>query len=266
MDFDQILYASIKACQLGRKVLLDYFGELKNVEDKFHAGLVSEADKESERVIKNYLLEKFPGTFFLGEETFFSNKEDKQSQQGKWICDPLDGTTNYVHQFPIFCISLAFEWQNQVQVGVIDVPMLHETYTAVRGQGAFVNGKQIYVNKNTDFSKSLLATGFFPDDKRELEEQLNYFGSIVGDCRGVRRAGAAAYDLCQVARGVFHGFWEKNLSPWHVAAGQILVEEAGGIVRSYKNEVHTPYSRSLVAGNSTIVDGILKRFVTVKNK
>jgi len=144
--------------------------------------------------------------------------------------------------------------------------MLNETYTAVRGQGAFVNGKPIHINKNTDFSKSLLATGFFPDDKRALEEQLHFFGSIVGDCRGVRRAGAAAYDLCQVARGVFDGFWEKNLSPWDVAAGQILVEEAGGVVRNYENEIHTPYSRSLVAGNSTIVDGILKRFVTDRNK
>lgn len=266
MDFNQILYASIKACQLGRQVLLGYFGELKNVEEKFHAGLVSEADKESERVIKNYLLEKFPGTFFLGEETYFENHEDKSSQQGKWICDPLDGTTNYVHQFPIFCVSLAFEWQNQVQVGVIDVPILNETYTAIRGQGAYVNGKRLHVSKNTEFSKSLLATGFFPDDKLELAEQLQYFSSIVGDCRGVRRAGAAAYDLCQVARGVFDGFWEKNLSPWDVAAGQVIVEEAGGIVRSYKNEIHTPYTRSLVAGNPTIVDGILNRFVSVKTK
>lgn len=260
MDFDQILYASIKACRLGRQVLLSYFGELKKIEEKFHAGLVSEADKESERVIKGYLLEKFPGTFFLGEETYFENKEDKDTQQGKWICDPLDGTTNYVHQFPVFCISLAFEWQNQVQVGVIDVPILNETYTAIRGKGAHVNGKPLHINKNTDFSKSLLATGFFPDDKIELAEQLKFFGSIVGDCRGVRRAGAAAYDLCQVARGVFDGFWEKNLSPWDVAAGQVIVEEAGGIVRNYQNEVHNPYSRSLVAGNSAIVSEILRRF------
>ena len=245
-------------------MLLSYFGELKKIEEKFHAGLVSEADKESERVIKSYLMEKFPKTFFLGEETYFENKEDKNTDQGKWICDPLDGTTNYVHQFPIFCISLGFEWNGQVQVGVIDVPMLNETYTAVRGQGAFVNGHPLNINKNTDFSKSLLATGFFPDDKQALAEQLKFFGSIVGDCRGVRRAGAAAFDLCQVARGVFDGFWEKDLSPWDVAAGQVIVEEAGGIVRTYKNELHTPYSRSLVAGNSAIVNDIIKRFNNTK--
>ena len=264
MDLDQILIASLKACRLGRQVLLSYFGELKKIEEKFHAGLVSEADKESERVIKSYLMEKFPKTFFLGEETYFENKEDKNTDQGKWICDPLDGTTNYVHQFPIFCISLGFEWNGQVQVGVIDVPMLNETYTAVRGQGAFVNGHPLNINKNTDFSKSLLATGFFPDDKQALAEQLKFFGSIVGDCRGVRRAGAAAFDLCQVARGVFDGFWEKDLSPWDVAAGQVIVEEAGGIVRTYKNELHTPYSRSLVAGNSAIVNDIIKRFNNTK--
>lgn len=260
MDFDQILIASLKACRLGRQVLLSYFGELKNIEEKFHAGLVSEADKESERVIKSYLLEKFPNTFFLGEETYFENKEDRKASQGKWICDPLDGTTNYVHRFPIFCISLAFEINDQVQVGVIDVPMLNETYTAVRGKGAFVNGRPIHISNNADFSKSLLATGFFPDDKMALAEQLRFFGSIVGDCRGVRRAGAAAYDLCQVARGVFDGFWEKDLSPWDVAAGQVLVEEAGGVVRTYKNQPHNPYSRSLVAGNLPIVNEIIKRF------
>lgn len=266
MDLDQILFASLKACRLGRRVLLDYFGELKNVEDKFHAGLVSEADKESERVIKSYLLDKFPQTFFLGEETFFANNEDKKSEHGKWICDPLDGTTNYVHQFPVFCISLAFEWNNLVQVGVIDVPILNETYTAVRGKGAFVNGHPLKINKNTDFSKSLLATGFFPDDKTALAEQLKYFGSIVGDCRGVRRAGAAAYDLCQVARGVFDGFWEKNLSPWDVAAGQIIVEESGGVVRTYNNEVHNPYSKSLIAGNPAIVKEIISRISATSSK
>lgn len=260
MDFDQILFSSLKACRLGRQVLLSYFGELKKIEEKFHAGLVSDADKESERVIKSYLLEKYPGTFFLGEETFFENKEDKKTDQGKWICDPLDGTTNYVHQFPIFCISLAFEWKDQIQVGVIDVPILNETYTAIRGKGAYVNGRPLNVNKNTDFSKSMLATGFFPDDKIALAEQLKFFSSIVGECRGVRRAGAAAYDLCQVARGVFDGFWEKNLSPWDVAAGQVIVEEAGGILRTYQNEIHTPYSQSLIAGNSTIVDALLKKF------
>ena len=262
MDLDQILFASLKACRLGRQVLLSYFGELKKIEEKFHAGLVSEADKESERVIKGFLMEKFPNSFFLGEETFFENQQDKKTDQGKWICDPLDGTTNYVHQFPIFCISLAFEWNDQVQVGVIDVPILNETYSAIRGQGAFVNGRPISINKNKDFSKSLLATGFFPDDKLALAEQLKYFGSIVGDCRGVRRAGAAAYDLCQVARGVFDGFWEKDLSPWDVAAGQLLVEESGGVVRTYNNEMHNPYSRSIVAGNSDIVGEIIKRFKT----
>lgn len=259
MDLDQILFASLKACRLGRHVLLSYFGELKKIEEKFHAGLVSEADKESERVIKSFLLDKFPNTFFLGEETYFENHLEGKSDQGKWICDPLDGTTNYIHQFPIFCISLAFEWNDQLQVGVIDVPILNETYTAVRGKGAYVNGRPLKVNKNTEFSKSLLATGFFPDDKIALAEQLKYFGSIVGDCRGVRRAGAAAYDLTQVARGVFDGFWEKDLSPWDVAAGQLLVEEAGGIVRTYKNETHTPYSRSIVAGSPAVANEIIKR-------
>lgn len=259
MNYWELLNDAVKATRLGRHILLEYFGKLKNVQDKFQAGLVSEADQESEKTIKEFLLKRHPDSFFLGEESFFKNSQDYGSMSGKWICDPLDGTTNYIHQFPIFCISLAYELNNELVVGVIDVPILNETYTAIKGQGSWVNGQPLKVNSNTDFSKSLLATGFFPDDKPALQEQLKHFGQIVGDCRGVRRAGAAAYDLCQVARGVFDGFWEKNLSPWDVAAGQLIVEEAGGICRDYDNKIHTPYSKSIVAGTKSTVTEIIYR-------
>lgn len=262
INLQKMLYDSIKATRLARSILLSYYGKLSEVEEKFQAGLVSEADKDSEKVIKNHLLSLYPDTEFLGEESSYagqSTSQERANQIGRWICDPLDGTTNYVHQFPVFCISLAFEYKNEIQIGVIDVPMLNETYTAIKNQGAFVNGKKLSINQNKDFKKTLLATGFFHDDKKALNEQINSFINIVGDCRGVRRPGAAAYDLCQVARGVFDGFWEKNLSPWDVAAGQLLVEEAGGVVRTFDNQPHSPYSRSIVAGNETIVNEIIKR-------
>lgn len=263
MNLKQALYDTIHATKLARKILLDYYGRLSEVEEKHLAGLVSEADKESEKVIKNFLLNKYPHTEFLGEESSFAGETvsaGRASEKPRWICDPLDGTTNYIHQFPIFCISIGLEHRGEVILGVIDVPILGETYTAIKGQGAFVNGKKLKINPNTDLKKALLATGFFPDDKTALQEQIQLFSAIVGDCRGIRRAGAAAYDLCQVARGVFDGFWEKNLSPWDVAAGQLLVEEAGGVARSYNNEPHNPYSRSIVAGNLAMVEEILKRF------
>lgn len=263
MNLKQLLYDSIQATKLARQVLMDYYGRLSQVQEKHLAGLVSEADKESEIAIKNFLLNKYPQSEFLGEESTHAGETtsfERATNKPRWICDPLDGTTNYIHQFPIFCISLALEYQNEILIGVIDVPMLGETYTAIKGQGAFVNGKKIAINQNTEMKKALLATGFFPDDKLALKEQIQLFSAIVGDCRGVRRAGAAAYDLCQVARGVFDGFWEKNLKPWDVAAGQLIVEEAGGILKTYEGTPHTPYSHSVVAGNSPMVEQILNRF------
>lgn len=263
MELRQALYDTIQATRIARKVLLDYYGRLSQVEEKHLAGLVSEADKESEKVIKNFLLNKYPQTEFMGEESSFAGENvapGRASSKPRWICDPLDGTTNYIHQFPIFCISIGLEHNGELLLGVIDVPMLGETYSAIKGQGAFVNGKKIKINANKNLNKALLATGFFPDDKSALKEQIQLFSAIVGDCRGIRRAGAAAYDLCQVARGVFDGFWEKNLSPWDVAAGQLIVEEAGGVVRTYENKPHDPYCKSIVAGNEEMVTQIISRF------
>ena len=261
-DWSQVLKIALMACRRGREVLLQHFGRLEHVEEKFHAGLVSEADKESERVISQFLKEHFPKTEFLGEESAFSGAKVQAGRggpDGRWILDPLDGTTNYVHRFPIFCISLALEVNGDLKLGIIDVPLLNETYVAIRGQGAFVNGRKISVSETGELKSSLLSTGFFPDDIEALEEQLKIFSNLVRDCRGVRRPGAAAYDLCQVARGVFDGFWEKNLKPWDVAAGQILVEEAGGILKTYKGHAHDPYQTSVIASNKKLMPILLDR-------
>lgn len=257
------LKVALRACRQGRSILMDHFGRLEHIEKKFQAGLVSEADQLSEKAIIQVLKTAYPHSEVLGEESDAAGtkvREGRGGPEGRWILDPLDGTTNYIHRFPIFCISLALEVSGELKVAVIDVPFLGETYTAIRGQGAFVNGVPIKISSNEAMEDSLLATGFFAEDKEALREQLDLFGRLVGDARGVRRAGAAAYDLCQVARGVFDGFWEKNLKPWDVAAGQLLVEEAGGVVRSYDGQAHHPYSKSVVAGNSAIVNEILRRF------
>ncbi|MCB0368090.1 MAG: inositol monophosphatase, partial [Bdellovibrionales bacterium] len=222
----------------------------------------------SEAVIKNFLLTKYPESEFLGEETSYAEGTTPTSgscDKARWICDPLDGTTNYIHQYPIFCISTALEKNGEILLGVIDVPLLGETYTAIKGQGSFVNGKKIHVNKNTDLSKAMLCTGFFPENKEALQLQLQLFSSIVGDCRAIRRSGSAAFDLCQIARGVFDGYWEKNLSPWDVAAGQLIVEEAGGVLKDYQGNKHSPYSRALVSGNESMVNAMLARFKPIIN-
>lgn len=268
MDWKQVLSQAIKAVSLGREVLLNYFGNLEHIEEKFQAGLVSEADKESERVIAEHLKKNFPSIEFLGEETFAAKNAPgakvevlPAGPQGRWILDPLDGTTNYIHRFPIFCISLGLEVSGQMQVAVIDVPILKETYTAIRGQGAFVNGRPLRVSRNTELKKALLATGFVAEHEHVISEQLKIFDEMVRKCRGVRRPGAAAYDLAQVARGVFDGYWERNIQPWDAAAGILLVEEAGGVVQTYRGDEYNPYKNSIVAGNADIVreiQGVLK--------
>lgn len=264
MDWEQVLGTAIKAVSLGREVLLNYFGNLEHIEEKFQAGLVSEADKESERVIADHLRKNFPDIEFLGEESYSAGAKvqwQTAGAKGRWILDPLDGTTNYIHRFPIFCISLGLEINGQIQVAVIDVPMLKETYTAIRGKGAFVNGRPLSVSKNTEFRNALLATGFVAEHEHIISEQLKIFDSIVRKCRGVRRPGAAAYDLCQVARGVFDGYWERNIQPWDAAAGILLVEEAGGVVTTYRGDKYNPYKNSIIAGNATVVEQIRKELL-----
>lgn len=252
-NLNDILYKALRAVRLGREVLLHYSGRLENVQQKFQAGLVSEADVESERVIRAELLKHYPDFEFLGEESATDKDLARhQTDKPRWILDPLDGTTNYVHGLPIYNISLALEFQGQTWVGVVDAPALNEVYCAKKGGGAFVNGRPIHVSTREKLDQALLATGFISDLEPNLVEQLKVFEKIVRQSRGIRRPGAAALDLAWVARGVFDGYWEKNLQPWDVAAGALLVQEAGGVVTTYRGQKHNPFKDSTIAGNPTI--------------
>lgn len=258
----EVLKKALKAVRAGRESLLSYYGRLNSIEIKEQAGLVSEADREAERIISQALKSIEPSWEFLGEEESFLKGQgyfSSNQKGGRWILDPLDGTTNYIHQFPIFCISLALEFEGQLQLAIIDIPMMNETYTAIRGDGAFLNGRPICVSETQDLKDSLLATGFFAENKPALEEQLHIFADLVKFCRGIRRPGAAAYDLCMVAKGTFDGFWEPNLKPWDVAAGQLLVEEAGGVVVNKSGKRHSPYDQYIVATNKHIASALLNR-------
>lgn len=257
-DWKSALYVALRAARAGREVLLHYFGRISNIEEKFQAGLVSEADRESERAIFDLLRKNFPQDEFLGEESTldFSKVKPSASAKGRWIVDPLDGTTNYIHRFPIFCVSIGYEYDGQLQLAVIDVPLLGEVYSAIRGQGAFLNGKRLQISRTKNLKDSLLATGFFGDDERLLKEQLEIFSQVVRVSRGVRRPGAAAYDLTQVAAGVIDCFWERNLKPWDSAAGALLVREAGGVVTTYRGKDYNPFHNSLIAGNPAIAGAI----------
>lgn len=258
------LEAALEAIELGRACLLGYFGKINQVSSKEKAGLVSEADRGSEKIIQDYLQRYHPDVAFLGEEQAFQEKTElvRQSVGARWILDPLDGTTNYVHRFPIFCISLALEVDGVLELGIIDAPLLKQTWVAERGKGAFCNSERIHVSATQNFSDSLLATGFSiadPDHPEDMLQQIQIFSELVTVARGIRRAGAAAYDLAMVGSGVFDLFWEKNLQPWDTAAGSLIIQEAGGIVRTYRGEPHNPFDGTMVAGNKFLVEQFLKK-------
>jgi myo-inositol-1(or 4)-monophosphatase len=259
-EWDLALHEAIKAARFGREVLLSYLGNLRKIEEKFQAGLVSEADRESERVIFDHLRKKFPLDEFIGEESTLDQDLPKSPgiKGGRWIVDPLDGTTNYIHQFPIFSVSIGYEYNGVVQLGVIDMPMLGEVYTAIKGRGAFVNGKPMRVSATEELKNAFLATGFFGDNEKVLQEQLRIFPDMVRKCRAIRRPGAASYDLALVARGVFDGYYERGLKPWDASAGSLLIREAGGVVNTYREKFYNGYANTCVASNPNLMSQICK--------
>ena len=262
------MHKAIQAARIGREVLLHYYGRLEKIEAKVQAGLVSEADKESEKAIFAYLRKYFPDDDFVGEESALdlTKVAVKSPKRGRWIVDPLDGTTNYIHRFPVWTVSIGYEWDGQIQLGVIDAPIMGEVYSALRGRGAWMNGQRLQVSRTKTVFDSLLATGFFSEHEDNLQEQLRIFSNIVRDCRGVRRAGAASYDLCMVARGIFDAYWEKGLKPWDSAAGALLVEEAGGVITTYRGKKYHPFLNSVIAGNSSVVTELRGRFTAMLSK
>lgn len=210
--------------------------------------LVTEVDKLSEKILIEKIRKYYPQHSILSEESGIrDNNLDYQ-----WIIDPLDGTTNYAHGFPVYSISVALKYKEEVILGVVYVPKLNELYFAIKDEGAFLNGERINVSNTKKLEKSLLATGFPYDRATDSNNNLKYFNQIVTKVRGIRRTGSAAFDLCNVAAGRFDGYWELKLNPWDTAAGILLVQEAGGKVINYSGQ------KLLIAGNKNICDLLLK--------
>lgn len=249
------LQVALSAARAGRDELLKYLGRLENVDKKFQAGLVTEADRAAEAAIHEVLKTYTPDFEFLGEESSANDKALKVQSQSdyRWIVDPLDGTTNYVHQFPFFAVSIGLEFQGKVVVGVVDAPLLNEVYCAVKNGGSYVNGKALRVSRTNSLEDAFVATGFHAEKQKMFEEQLEMFSYLGPKVRAVRRPGAASLDLCYLARGVFDLYYERGLQPWDSAAGAIIVEEAGGVVRSFFEDHYSPFQNSLLAGNPKLV-------------
>ena len=214
--------------------------------------LVTEADREAERQVKEYLLARYPDHAFLGEE-------EGQSGEGEltWIVDPLDGTVNFAHRFPFFAVSVALARGDEVLVAVVLDSPHDELFTAVKGQGAYLNGARIRVSDTRELARSLLATGF-PYQVEKAEEALKLFTRVLMRGLPIRRPGAAALDLAYVAAGRIDGFWEMKLNPWDVAAGVLLIQEAGGRISDLEGRPFHLRSPYIVASNGHIHDQLLE--------
>jgi myo-inositol-1(or 4)-monophosphatase len=239
--------AARSAAREAGEVLREGFGWQHSVRYKGEVDLVTEVDEEAERVISEILLGTFPAYGMLAEEGgALAGEED-----ARWIVDPLDGTTNYAHGLPIFAVSIALERAGEVVLGVVHDPMWEETYAAERGRGATLNGEPIRVSGTEEPIRALIATGF-PYDRAEMPEALDLFGRFAALTRGMRRLGSTALDLCYVAAGKLDGYYERGIWAWDIAAGSLILEEAGGKVTDYRGGELDLEGREIVASNGAL--------------
>jgi myo-inositol-1(or 4)-monophosphatase len=229
--------------------------------DKFD--LVTNADIASEEIILTLLDAEQNGTKVLAEES--RALYDEPPLEAVWIVDPLDGTTNFVHGLPWFAVSIAYLDKGKCEIGIIYAPMQDELFCACRGQGAWLNGESIRVSEVADLSQALLATGFPCDVHLHPEPVLGALENLLIHSQGIRRGGAAALDLAAVACGRLDGFWEIKLKPWDTAAGKLLVEEAGGKVTDFNNEIYSPFVPEIACSNGRIHDQIIKQLRAYSN-
>src|SRR6185312_10388427 len=239
-------------------LLMPYFRRRVTVEYKGEADLVTEADRNSEALIRKRIQALWPDHDVLGEE---EGLVDTGSEY-RWYVDPLDGTTNFAHSFPMFCVSLGLEHKGQRIAGVVYDPTRDELFAAEKGSGAFLNGEPIRVSKIAKLKESLVATGF-PSQKRHKNPNIHFYHQITLLTHGIRRAGSAALDLCYVAAGRLEGFWEFNLNPWDTAAGVLLVQEAGGNVTDFSGGPFQISSRETLASNGLIHTDLIREFQAI---
>ena len=245
---------AVRAAMAAGSLLAQHLGKPRRVETKRSAAdLVTELDRAAERLIARRLRQADPSIGFLGEE----HGARRASASSRWIVDPLDGTNNFVHGLPIFGVSIALEQAGTMTVGVIYDPMRRELFTATRGGGAFLNGKRIHVSTTPTLSHSLLSTGFSSHFLTQTQPYLGWFQTLQRSSHGVRRIGSSVFSLASVAAGRLEGFYERDLWPWDIAAGLVLVEEAGGRVTNFEGRGVVLTEGRLVASNGKIHAALL---------
>lgn len=254
-DIEKIFNVAWEAANAAGEIIRENWQQPKTIDYKGAIDLVTSVDRESERTIVDVIRRNFPDHSILAEE-----ETDVQGTQHeyRWVIDPLDGTTNFAHSYPQFCVSIALEHNGRVIVGLVYDPIRGECFKAALGQGATLNDKPIRTSTAGELDKSLLATGF-PYDRRDFADfYLTYFKAFLTRCQGIRRGGSAALDLCYVACGRLDGFWELKLKPWDIAAGALIVAEAGGKLSDFCGKPFSIWGRETLATNSLIHDQIVR--------
>ena len=239
-------------------ILIERQGRSLRVSSKGDINLVTEADLAAEELIIERIRSYYPRHAILAEESGASNGSPSATQaEWKWIIDPLDGTTNYAHGYPCFCVSIALERAGKIEIGVVYHPVSNELFAAERGQGATLNDRTIRVSEIDELNSAMLCTGF-PYDVRERNDFARAFTNFTMRAQAVRRDGSAALDLAYVACGRFDGFWEDGLNSWDIAAGALLIEEAGGQLSNYRGAPLDIYSPEVLASNGLIHEVMMK--------
>jgi myo-inositol-1(or 4)-monophosphatase len=247
LNLSKELETALSAARRAGDVLRAGFGREHAITYKGELDLVTEVDEEAERMIREELLGTFPTHGMLAEE----GRELAGEGNARWIVDPLDGTTNYAHGLPIFCVSIALERDGEVVLGVVHDPMGEETFVAERSRGATLSGRPISVSDTDEPIRALIATDF-PYDRERMPETLELFGRFSALSRGMRRLGAAALDLCFVAAGRLDGYYMRGVRPWDLAAGSLIVREAGGKLTDYRGDELALDGGEIVASNGRL--------------
>jgi myo-inositol-1(or 4)-monophosphatase len=254
MNLEPIIRTGTRAAYKAGRILNDHFGNITRIRKKGDIDLVTEADTASEAAIIETIKKDYPGHTIQAEESGLHQGSD----DGRWIIDPLDGTTNFAHRLGIFCVSIAFAFGDALLAGIVLNPTTGELFTAAKAGGAFLNNDPIRVTTTAVLQESLLATGFPYDIRQKTRTVLARVHHALMASQGIRRLGAAALDLCHVACGRMDGFWEEGLKPWDMAAGALIVQEAGGRVTDFHGRPFYLSQADLVASNGPIHEEMIK--------
>ena len=258
---DRFLRLAIAAAKEAGRIQMAHYGRTHQIEYKGKIDPVTDVDKLCEGAIVTMISETFPNHDILSEETSFKEK----GSSWRWIIDPIDGTTNYIHEYPCFCVSIGLEIDGDVQLGVVYHPLLNELFYARKGEGAFLNKNRISVSRRGELDGSFLCTGFPYDVRERSDFYLQYFRAFITRSFALRRPGSAVLDLCYLAAGRFDGFWEMKLHPWDVAAASLMVTEAGGKITDFKGNPFSIYSEEILASNGLIHEAMLQVMKEVGN-